>query len=467
LAKRIPNLPPQDKLTIEKIKPIIANLVFPERALIGRLRPTDESDVLHLAHAIVAGVSGYITSDSKVLSARDSLMTEFNLDVIGLSEFVDLLDLPDSDKPSLFAKESKSFRIQIPSAEEATAFFESEKFAATAFLDGAAVADCQRLSIGSDDGIIGVGLLKPSPALDQPSRSIVCVRQEHPFSSTVADFLISEQVRHCSSKSACHLSIMDAPSHPITRRVALSQGFQPQVGNISALTKIALGKPITEKTWDKARLSIERLAGLRLQIKCPTYDKAKVQITTSGGGKAEIGLFELETLLSPTLFSLPKRRAVIVPITRVFASDLLGTDLQYSFLEVPEAYFMSRRTYFNTTRAASSMIRGAVIAFYESSRSHGRGAIIALGRIIDVTSIPVSNVPEALRRSAVVDDLESLTKSQRVLATTFDNLIALRRPVTLTKLRQIGCVTKANFVSATPISAAHLTAIVDAGCTDD
>src|SRR5260370_18030461 len=30
LAKRIPNLPPQDKSTLEKIKPIIARLVFPE-----------------------------------------------------------------------------------------------------------------------------------------------------------------------------------------------------------------------------------------------------------------------------------------------------------------------------------------------------------------------------------------------------------------------------------------------------
>ena len=71
LAKRIPNLPAQDKSTIEKIKPIIARLVFPERAASGRLKSTDESDVLHLAHAVAAGVSGYITSNSKVLSARD------------------------------------------------------------------------------------------------------------------------------------------------------------------------------------------------------------------------------------------------------------------------------------------------------------------------------------------------------------------------------------------------------------
>jgi predicted nucleic acid-binding protein/ribosomal protein S18 acetylase RimI-like enzyme len=467
LAKRIPNLPPQDKSTIEKIKPIIASLVFPERAVSGRLKSTDKSDVLHLAHAVAAGVSGYITSDSKVLGARDALMTEFKLDVIGLSEFVDLLDLPTSDESVTFTKETKNFRIRIPSAEEATAFMEGEKLTTAPFLSGAKSTNCERLSISDNDGIIGVSLLMPASALDQPSRSIVCVRQDHPFSSTVADFLLSEQVRYCSRNSACHLSMMDVPSHPITRRVALSQGFQQRAGNAASLEKIALGQPITEKTWDRARLSIERLAGLKLQVKCPTYERPTARITIPTGEKTEIGLFELETLLSPTLFALPKRQAVIVPITRSFAADLLGTDLQHSFLEVPEAHFLSRRTYFNTTRATRSMIRGAGIAFYESSRGKGRGAIVAIGRIVDVTSIPVSNAPEPLRRGAVVDNLSTLTRSKRVLATTFDNLIVLRKPVILKKLREIGCVTKSNFVSATPISAIHLTAIVEAGCADD
>jgi predicted nucleic acid-binding protein/GNAT superfamily N-acetyltransferase len=467
LARRIPNLPVQDKTTIEKIKPIITGLVFPERATSGHLKSTDESDVLHLAHAVAAGVSGYITSDSRVLSARDSLMTEFNLDVIGLSEFVDLLDLPNSDEAAIPAKETRNFRIQRPSAEEAIAFIESERLTAQPFLIGTKAADCERSSVSDSDGIIGVSLLLPASALDRPSRSIVCVRQEHPFSSTVADFLLSEQIRHCTRNSACHLLMLDIPSHPITRRIAFNLGFQQQTGNVSTLAKIALGQSVTSKTWDKTRLSIERLAGLKLQVNCPTYDRPKAQITTSIGDNIEVGLFELETLLSPTLFALPKRKAVVVPITRSFAADLLGTDLQYSFLEVPEAHFLSRRTYFNTTRATRSMIRGSAIAFYESSRGKGRGAVVALGRILDVTSIPVSSVPESLRRGAVVDDLGTLTKSERILATTFDNLIVFKKPVTLTKLRQIGCVTKANFVSATPISAKHLTAIVEAGQTDD
>jgi hypothetical protein len=292
------------------------------------------------------------------------------------------------------------------------------------------------------------------------------VHQEHPFSSTVADYLISEQVRYCSSKAACHILMADIPSHPITRRIALGQGFQHIHGE-AWLAKIALGQSVTEASWNNARLSIERLVGTKIQRECPKYDKPEVKITATTGTVSKIGLFDLETLLSPTLLVLPKRKAVVVPITRTFAADLLGTDQQYSFLEVPEAHFLSRRTYFNTTRAARAMIRGSAIAFYESRSGGGRGAIVAIARIVDVTSIPVSSTPEALQRGAVVEDIEALTKSSRVLATTFDNLLVLRKPVSFEMLRVIGCVTGANFVSATPISTKHLIAIVDAGYTDE
>jgi hypothetical protein len=146
---------------------------------------------------------------------------------------------------------------------------------------------------------------------------------------------------------------------------------------------------------------------------------------------------------------------------------LLGTDVQYSFLELPEAHFLFRRTYFNTTRAANVMIRGAGIAFYESQRSGGRGAVVAVGRIVDVTSVPIDSTPEALERGGVVENIETLTKSSRVLATTFDNLISFRKPILLKALREIGCVSGANLISATKITAEHLSAIIDAGRRDE
>jgi hypothetical protein len=86
---------------------------------------------------------------------------------------------------------------------------------------------------------------------------------------------------------------------------------------------------------------------------------------------------------------------------------------------------------------------------------------------VDVTSIPSNNAPELLQRGGVVVDIEALTKSDRILATTFDNLVILQKPVSFKKLRELGCVTGANFVSATPITAKQLASIVHAGFSDD
>jgi hypothetical protein len=462
-ARHIPGLPGQDEETIKALVPTISAAVFPDRSRSGNLRPSDRSDVLHLAQSVAAGVSGYITSDSKVLSARDTMMAQFGLDVIGLSEFVDLLDLPPSNTPRPSSRETRDFRIEMPSAADATAFIESEALSPYPFLAEASISNCERRSVSDEDGIIGVSLLVPSAGLEKPSHAVVCVRQEHPFSSTVADFLISEMIQHCSQNSACHLLMMDIPSHPITRRIALRLGFQPWHGNLPALAKVALGRQITKKSWSTARLSVERLTGLKLQPECPTYSSGKVKAEMQNGKLVDIELSELETLLSPTLLALPNRKGVVVPITRAFAADLLGTSQQYSFLEVPEAQFLSRRTYFNTTRAVRTIRRGEAIVFYESSKKRGRGAIAATGRIVDVTTIPIDNVPEAFQRGAVVKNLSILTKSKRILATTFDNLLPLKSPVSLKKLREIGCVNRTNFVTATSITASHLAAIVEAG----
>jgi hypothetical protein len=92
------------------------------------------------------------------------------------------------------------------------AFFESDGMTVKTFLNGTRATDCERSSVSDVDGIIGVGLLLPASAIDQPSRSIVYVRQDHPFSSTIADFLLSEQIRHCTRNSACHLLMLDIAS---------------------------------------------------------------------------------------------------------------------------------------------------------------------------------------------------------------------------------------------------------------
>lgn len=466
LASRIPTLPKQEKDVLAALASSISPIVFPQRTKDGNLTDTDASDVLHLCSAIAGGAVGYITSDGRVLSARDDLMNKFGLDIIGLTEFVALLDDRPLEDGRSIHKQSKHFRIELSAPETVAAILKQHDFNAESFLSESQFANCQLLSVSDGEGIIGVSVLKTAAAFEQPARCIVCVQQLHPFSSTVADYLISRQVRSCTSDNPCHLLLFDDPAHPITRRVAISQGFQPS-GSAPVLSKLGLGRPVLESSWTKARLAIERVGGIKIQTACPNFDERKLQVATHNRNH-EISLFDLETLVSPALFVLCGRDAVIVPITRSYAADLLGTDDQFSFLDIPEAQFLSRRTYFNTTRAARAMIRGEILAFYESSsKGTGRSAIVAIARIVDVTSTSTTAAAELLQRQGVVEDLRDLTKQSRILATTFDNLIPLKKPVTLRELREIGCADGANFVSAKPVSWSHLAKIVKAGFPDE
>jgi predicted nucleic acid-binding protein len=294
-ARRIPSLPSQDKATIEKLIPSVAAIVFPERSARKQLKRNDESDVLHLAHAIAAGASGYITSDSKILNARDELMTDFNFDVIGLTEFVALLDLPRANS-IVPTKQTRHCRIQTPKISDILSMLQSEGVNSNSFLGNIELSTCRRTSVGDDEGVIGVSLLTPERGIGQPSRAIVCIRQDHPYSSTIADFLISELIRWRSQSGACHILMLDIPSHPITRRIALGQGFQGQSRDSTTLAKIALGRPITNNSWDQARLAIERLSGLKLQKDCPRYDSQIVCVTSPSGETVRIDGMSLSLL---------------------------------------------------------------------------------------------------------------------------------------------------------------------------
>lgn len=461
-AKRIPSLPKSPASRLSPIFDELAPIVFPERYPLDQLRAADKSDIYHLAHSIVAGAAGYITSDEKVLAARDTLMSKFKLDLIGLEEFVELVE-PSTDHPIKANNRTAHFSIRKPTIEEITSLVGNAASDIGEFVDLSDGANRNVVSVSDDSGVIGFSAIKINPAIEAPSKMVAHVQQHHPFASTVADYLIQEQIRYSSHSATTTLQLLDLVSQPITRRIALSYGFQPLAGHHSnTLTKIALGRAITDEDWGRLRLTTERISNLLLPRDRPRYDHPAVRLRDKSGGEYSIGLFELETLLSPAIFAFDRRAAVVVPITTEFAGHLLGTDDQFSFLEVPEATFLSRRTYFNTTRAASAMIRGGVIVFYESLKRGGRGAVVALGRIVDATVVDSEDMPEEIRRQGVVDDVRRLTTANKILATTFDNIVALKNPVSLQKLREIGCANGANFVSATTITDTHLKSIVAA-----
>ena len=127
----------------------------------------------------------------------------------------------------------------------------------------------------------------------------------------------------------------------------------------------------------------------------------------------------------------------------------------------PNAAFVGLRTYFNSPRTAPLMRSGVPSSSTSSRRSGGRGAIVAGGRIVDATIVPKERVSDELLRRAVVEDLEPLTTSSDVLATSFESLIRFPNPVALDTLRQLGATGSSNLQTTTPLPNALLAAILD------
>jgi hypothetical protein len=185
------------------------------------------------------------------------------------------------------------------------------------------------------------------------------------------------------------------------------------------LIKVALGRPVTNKSWPAIARQTRRRTGLRLPETPPDAAAVQSGLVVQGpdGKPIMVRLLALEEALGPTILVWPGRDGVIVPIARSYADDLLGTSDQFPLFGSPEAAFLTRRTYFNSPRTAALMCPGAPILFYESKRTGGRGAIVAAARIVDATVLAKQQIPDDLLRRAVVEDLGPLSASSDLLAT--------------------------------------------------
>lgn len=312
--------------------------------------------------------------------------------------------------------------------------------------------------------VVAVGACILPKSIDAAARIMVHVRTDHVSCDTYADHLIDAECWEACVKGPTTIELPNLSGQTAVRRAATLRGFLP-IANDELRIKVALGRPVTSKNWTALARQTWRRTGLRLPETPPDAHAAQFGITVQkpDGHQITVRLTALEDALGPTIILWPGRDGVIIPIAKAYADDLLGTGAQIPLFGSPEAAFVARRTYFNTPRAAALMQPGSPILFYESKRSGGQGAILAAGRIVDVTVVPKAQVSGELLRRAVVEDVDPLSTSSDVLATTFDNLLRFPTPVSLDKLRELDAVGSANLQTTTALHSAILSTILDLG----
>jgi GNAT superfamily N-acetyltransferase len=467
LARQLPKLPAFPKDEVDPLAAAIHKTVFIETNHQQAGSRQALSDARHLAEAALIRASGYITSDSALLDARDALLTLIGVDIAGLDEFVELLP---SDEPSREHGHLKGTKCETRSttAGDAQAYLVSQNVSSTLiaeyFPSAAALQRVSLQAIFEDGEIVSVSIYRAPASVDAPGRMMVHVRPDHVACETFAEHLLDEAIRESCHTGPVIIELRAIAGQSTVARAAKLRGFLP-AANSDILIKVALGRPLTPDNWTVIARQTRRRTGLVLPDTPPDAGMVQSGLAVCGpdGSSITVQLAALEAALAPTLIIWPGRDGVIVPIAKSFADDLLGTADQFVLFGRPSAAFVGLRTYFNSPRTAPIMRPGVPILFYESERTGGRGAIVAAARIVDATISPKEQVSEPVLERGVVDDIASLTVSADVLATSFDGLIRFPNPVFLDTLRQLGAVGPSNFQTATALPNAVLAAILDRG----
>jgi predicted nucleic acid-binding protein len=467
LARQLPRLPVADIVRSKQLADLIHTIVFVTPRLRAAGSPQAWSDARHLAQAALAGASGYVTSDGGLIAARDDLVGRIGIDVASLDEFDALLPATTASRGEA-QLQGIDCVMKTASVDVVRSYLEAQKVAAATiaeFVPGPAQLGLWKAhSVSEDSKIVGIGLQIGASSIDAPARILVHVRPDHVRCETFADYLLDIQCREACGSGPVTIELLSIPGQSTVRRAGILRGFMP-LPRTDSLIKVAVGRPITPASWISIARQTRRRTGLRLPDTPLDMASALSGLTVQGpeGKLITVRLAALEDAIGPTILVWPGREGVVVPIARRYADDLLGTGDQLPLFGSPEAAFMTRRTYFNTPRSAPLMRPGTPMLFYESRRSGGRGAIVAVARIVDATILPKEQVPDELLRRAVVEDLEPLSASLEVLATSFDNLLRFPKVVGLDKLRGLGAIGASNLQTATALGHQPLARILELG----
>jgi ribosomal protein S18 acetylase RimI-like enzyme len=468
LAKQLPRLPETDRNETERLSSLVHNIVFvaAKSSKAGSVQAL--SDSRHLAQAALARASGYVTSDGPMLAAREQLLQQIGIDVASLDEFVALLPLDSlaSDQSQLKGTDCAT---KPTTAQIVRTYLEGHRVAAALLQEFAPAQGTnlwKALAVSEAGDIVAVGAAIAPSNIDAPARVLVHVRPDHVACETFADHLLDTQCQEACRSGPTTIELPLIPGQGAVRRAATLRGFLP-IPKGQTLIKVALGRPVTGASWTAIARQTRRRTGLRLPEAFPNATAVQCGLTVQGpdGTSVTVRLPALEDALGPTILVWPDREGIVVPIAKNYADDLLGTGAQMPLFGSPEASFVARRTYFNSPRTAPLMRPGVPILFYESKRSGGRGAIVAAARIADATVLEKQQVSDDLLRRAVVEDLEPMSVSTEVLATTFDNLLRFPLPVSLEKLRELGAEGSANLQTTTALSYDALNSILELGWT--
>lgn len=467
MALQLPRLPKPDNRELEIAADRIFAIVFLASGAKGAERPQARSDARHLAHAALVGASAFVTRDVSILNARNELLDEFGIDIATVEEVLDLLPPVPDVLDSVILHGGQFDPVTIERAELADYLVQSEVASSIIeeFAPKRALTDfVVYRGIKCDQAILGVSAVRLPRAVDPIARIMIHLKSGHADAELFAEYLLDAAVGLACSNAPVAIELAYIAGQSLVNKVATTRGFYRGRHELF-FSKIAIGRPFTPESWPALTQQIRRRTGLTIPSNLTALSE-RIDVLSPDGVALQIDATALEVMIGPTLIVWPGREGVIVPIGRAYADELLGTATQANFAFIPNksAAFVSIRGYVNSPRTSAMMRTGSPMIFYESKRSgNGRGAAVAVARILNSVVVKKSLLNPKTDRRLVVESVEDFSSSDDVLLTVFDSLMALPNPVSFDVLKSLDAVGGANLVSAASLTSNKIASILNLG----
>ncbi|MGJ8609539.1 MAG: GNAT family N-acetyltransferase [Octadecabacter sp.] len=465
LASALPTMHLSNDAALKDLAKQVHDLVFVQKGSRQAGSVQALSDSRHVAESILGKAGAFITSDGPMLDTRTEIRSTFGLDIAALDEFDDALS--SYTLATSFAQTSaEGFDISGGQFDEVLPF-------AIGCGAEALLIKFQRANRNIANSVVvarnqsgethGVLILRKSQVLGEQTEILLLCDQKKSMASHVVDALLTKAIDDIAQAGPQLVQISTAQGQTIASKLALEAGFRPSEGK-HTYQKLILGRPVTPKCFDVVQNKLRLLLGESgvhqwMPSNFEDIDQLHQQPTDE--------FDDLEQFSSPALFASNHRNIIIQPIAKSFADQLLGTTGQLSFLEQFGGATKSEKIYVCSGRKRNSYHIGQIVLFYESSRTGGRGAVVAAASVRSVLLMDKEKVTQRNLSKTVLDSVSDMSSTDEVTMVGFSNVLRLPNPIRLPRLKALGAHTGQNFVSATPIATHVGQAILDEGWDHD
>jgi GNAT superfamily N-acetyltransferase len=477
-ALQLPTLPAPPNGVSQQIIDELAAIAFPARATAGTLTVQDKSDLTHLAIAAHHKITAFVTAEDALVRASQAIETSFGIRVLHVKDLAETLKSTTSvSSPLDIGFSDRDLRLSDVTAKHVTAIRNladsvklPRELRSLALAEGVHASNRRSLAIAFEDEVICAAFWQPQSVLQGGLEALLLVDEDQVSSLVSVNALLNRLSRIASERGPARVQIIIPNSALGAQDVAIRYGFMRCSGSdpeVSRYQRLSIGGIVDATSWASVRQNLRVTADMRFAENFASIadDELRIQFQNQSGHEFMIDLFDLETILSPTMFLLPGRGAALVPIRASYANDLLGTAAQASLLPKLQAAILHERTYFSSVRNERLLVKGTPVVFYESGKPNGRSAAVAVARVTSTVVVAKSQISAPLIDGGVVaeEDIRGLSSGAQIAATTVDNVMKLRKPVPFKYLRESGCIDASNLITSRAITSDQLQKIMTEG----